>query len=102
MNKIKANHLIFTRLQRIAFKWLFDKGMVFFVEAGKYVYQKKRASKTNIYFVLYGELEYRDAADERFGDRVTIGFSVGEEALFEKPFVQRHESVAATVKSCLL
>ena len=103
MNKIKANHLIFTRLQRSAFKHLFDKGMVFFVEAGKYVYQKKRASKNNVYFVLYGELEYRLAGDDtRFGDRVTIGFSVGEETLFEKPFVARHESVAATVKSCLL
>ena len=88
MNKIKANHLIFTRLQRGAFKYLFDKGMVFYVDAGKYVYQKKRASKTNVYFVLFGELEYRLPTDDsRFGDRVTIGFSVGEEALFEKPFV---------------
>ena len=53
--------------------------------------------------MLYGELEYRLASDDtRFGDRVTIGFSVGEETLFEKPFVARHESVAATVKSCLL
>ena len=38
MNKVKANHLIFTRLQRNAFKYLFEKGMVFTVEAGKYVY----------------------------------------------------------------
>ena len=103
MNKIKANHLIFTRLQRAAFKYLFDKGMVFYVEAGKYVYQKKRASKTNVYFVLFGELEYRLAGDDsRFGDRVTIGFTVGEETLFEKPFVQRHESVAAVTRTCLL
>ena len=38
MNKIKANHLIFTRFQRSAYKYLFDKGLVFFVDAGKYVY----------------------------------------------------------------
>ena len=38
MNKIKANHLIFTRLTRNAFKHLFDKGMIFTVEAGKYLY----------------------------------------------------------------
>jgi hypothetical protein len=31
MNKIKANHLIFTRLQRNSFKHLFDKGLVFTV-----------------------------------------------------------------------
>ena len=40
LNKIKANHLIFTRLSRNAFKFLFEKGMIFTVEAGKYVYKK--------------------------------------------------------------
>ena len=41
--------------------------------------------------------------DERFGERVTIGFTVGEEVLFEKPPLQnRMESVAATTKACLL
>ena len=104
MNKIKANHLIFTRLQRNAFKYLFEKGLVFTVEAGKYIYQKKRPCKKNVYFVLYGELEYRlGHNDERFGERVTIGFTVGEEVLFEKPPLQnRMESVAATTKACLL
>ena len=105
MNKIKANHLIFTRIQRNAFKYLFDKGMVFYVDANKYVYQKKRPCKNNIYVVLYGELEYRNAAqnDERFGERVTIGFSVGEEVLFEKPPLKnRYENVFATTTACLL
>ena len=87
-----------------AFKYLFDKGVVFTVEAGKYIYQKKRPLKRNIYFVLYGELEYRRSQDdERFGERVTIGFTVGEELLFEKPALDsRIESVAATVRSCVL
>ena len=43
------------------------------------------------------------ASDERFGDRVTIGFTVGEEVLFEKPALKnRIESVAAPVTSCVL
>ena len=108
LNKIKANHLVFTRLQRNAFKYLFDKGMIFMVEAGRYVYQQKRPCKTNIYFVLYGELEHRmpegyGSDAERFGERVTLGFSVGEEVLFEKPPLRhRIESMAATVATCLL
>ena len=79
LNKIKANHFIFIHFQRNSFKWLFDKGMVMHIEAGKHVYQRKRIMKRNIYFVMHGELEYRDQNDERFGERVTIGFSVGEE-----------------------
>ena len=98
MNKIKANHLIFTRLQRNSFKHLFDKGLVFTVQAGNYVYQKKRIAKKNIYFVLYGELEYRMENAERFGERVTMGLTVGEEILFEQPPLKnRIESVVATV-----
>lgn len=32
MNKIKANHLVFTKIQRNAFKYLFDKGIIFTIE----------------------------------------------------------------------
>ena len=81
-----------------------EKGLVFTVEAGKYVYRKTKSIKNNIYFVLHGELEYRHPVnEERFGDRVTIGFSVGEEILFEKPALKsRIECVAAVTNSCLI
>lgn len=105
MNKIKANHLVFTRLSRNAFKHLFDKGMIFTVEADKYVYQKKRVNKNNLYFVLSGELEYVLPPPDsgRFGERVGVGFSVGEEVLFENPPLKtRMESVRAVTTSCLL
>lgn len=104
MNKIKANHLAFTRIQRNSFKYIFDKGIIFTVEAGKLAYSHKRPCKNNIYFVLYGELEHqRPGDDERFGERVTIGFTVGEEVLFEKPPLKnRIESCVAIVKTCLL
>ena len=105
LNKIKANHLIFTRLSRNAFKFLFEKGMIFTVEAGKYVYKKQRTSKNNIYFVLSGELEYQLPPPDsgRFGERVSIGFSVGEEMLFENPPPKsRYESLVAVTTSTLL
>lgn len=105
MNKIKANHLIFTRLQRNAFKYLFDRGMIFTVDAGKFAYSHNRPCKNNIYFVLYGELELREPRDEgaRFGEQITLGFTVGDEVLFEKPALKhRIESCVATVKTCLL
>jgi len=104
MNKIKANHLVFTKIQRNAFKYLFDKGIIFTIEQGKYIYQKKRPCKNNIYFVLSGEVEYVRAGDgERFGERVCLGFTIGEEVLFEKPALKnRIESVVATTNVCLL
>ena len=79
--------------------------MIFTVEADKYVYQKKRVSKNNLYFVLSGELEYVLPPPDsgRFGERVSVGFSVGEEILFEDPPLKtRMESVRAVTTSCLL
>lgn len=79
--------------------------MIFTVDAGKFAYSHKRPCKNNIYFVLYGELEHRKPSDdeEKFGERVTLGFTVGEELLFEKPkLAHRIESCVATVKTCLL
>ena len=42
--------------------------------------------------------------DVPFGERVIIGYSVGEEILFENSpsLEQRYESVVAATKSCLL
>ena len=57
LNKIKANHLIFRKLQRNTFKFLLDKGLLFTVEAGKTVYNEQaKKIKNNVYLVVYGEL----------------------------------------------
>ena len=65
---------------------MLDRGILFIVEPGKYLYKNTAGSrmKNNIFFVIHGEFEYVHD-DERFGDRVQVGLTVGEEVLFEKP-----------------
>ena len=56
----------------------------------------------NVYFVLYGEFEYR-LSGTMFGERVALGWTIGEEIYYKttEP-VKRLESVVALTESCLL
>ena len=38
----------------------------------------------NVYFVLYGEFDYIKDADEQFGERCGLGWTIGEEILYHK------------------
>ena len=56
----------------------------------------------NVYFVLYGEFEYRNQG-AMFGERCGLGWTIGEEIYHEGPEpVKRLESVVATTDACLL
>ena len=56
----------------------------------------------NVYFVLYGEFEYISSA-QPFGNRVGLGWTIGEEILFIKSQpVKRLETVLARSEACLL
>ena len=56
----------------------------------------------NVYFVLYGEFEYRYNGT-MFGERVALGWTIGEEVIYKKAEpVKRLESVVALTDSCLL
>ena len=56
----------------------------------------------NVYFVLYGEFDYQSKA-VNFGDRVGLGWTIGEEILFSKADpIMRQETVVATSEACLL
>ena len=62
----------------------------------------------NVYFVLYGEFEYQTGdAEASFGDRVGLGWTIGEEVVFSKPKspeepIKRLETVRALGQACLL
>lgn len=56
----------------------------------------------NVYFVLYGEFDYFSEKD-KFGDRVGLGWTIGEEILFHRADpVKRLETVRARNEACLL
>lgn len=57
----------------------------------------------NVYFVLYGEFEYLTGGSRKFGDRVGLGWTIGEEILFLKSEpIKRLETVKARSNACLL
>ena len=58
----------------------------------------------NVYFVLYGEFDYiSGVAETSFGDRVTIGWTIGEDVLFTtRDPIRRLETVKAVKEACLL
>ena len=59
----------------------------------------------NIYFVLFGEFDYETETwgRKRFGERVGLGWTIGEEILFLKSEpVRRLETVRARSNACLL
>lgn len=56
----------------------------------------------NVYFVLYGAFDYQKG-QANFGDRVELGWTIGEEIMFSKADpVKRLETVVATSEACLL
>ena len=56
----------------------------------------------NVYFVMYGEFDYQQQ-EATFGDRVGLGWTIGEEILFSKSEeVKRLETVRAVSDACLV
>lgn len=56
----------------------------------------------NVYFVMYGEFDYQQS-EATFGDRVGLGWTIGEEILFSKgEEVKRLETVRAVSDACLV
>ena len=56
----------------------------------------------NVYFVLHGEFDYCKQ-QANFGERVSLGWTVGEEIMFSKAEpVKRLETVKAVGNACLL
>ena len=57
----------------------------------------------NIYFVLYGKLQFNSVRKGNFGDIINIGWVVGEEILFiEDKVINRRETCISLNDSCLL
>ena len=56
----------------------------------------------NVYFVFYGEFDYQKQ-EANFGERDSLGWTVGEEIMFSKADpIKRLETVRAVGDACLL
>ena len=85
-----------------AWKYILDRAFLFKLKKGQAAYKQDKNAMPNVYFVLYGEFEYR-FNDEPFGEKCGLGWTVGEEVMYKKSDpVKRMESVYALGDACLL
>ena len=99
---MQVKHPIFKLLTINAFKYIIDRAFLFKLKEGQAAYHEGKLAMKNVYFVLYGELDY-EKKEQEFGDRVGLGWTIGEEILFIKSQpVKRLETVRAKSDVCLL
>ena len=100
--KVQVKHPIFRLISINAFKYIVDRAYLFKLKPEQTAYKEERKAMPNVYFVLYGEFDY-EQNQTPFGERVSLGWTIGEEILFSKADpVKRLETVKARNEACLL
>ena len=95
-SKIKCNHLILTRISKTAFSFFMrQNGSLVTKKKGEFLHLDKPIFTKCFYVVLYGQLTMLDSNNQSFGETLTHGFTIGEEALFESTLTDRYEKVKA-------
>jgi hypothetical protein len=109
---LHAKHPIFAKLDLDTLKSILSESSIIYLNKEQVLY--RNGSQDNfVYFVLFGKLALvlpPEASIDSIGTisnqvtlgRVNIGWTVGEEVLFDKNLQIRQEVCVATVDSCLL
>jgi len=67
------------------------------------VLYKQGANDPQVYIILFGKISLRTKHDTILGDKsMNIGWTLGEEILFDRNFQVRQESAVADTEACLL
>ena len=103
--KIRVKHPIFHLLTINAFKYIFENGTILKARQGQCVYKEHQPAKAHLYFVLYGQFEYRSNKAGKFGEILGLGWTIGEEILYsedDSKEIFRNENCVSINQSCLL
>lgn len=103
--KVQVKHPIFRLISINAFKYIIDCAYLFKLKPGQTAYKEGKVAMKNVYFVLYGDFDYESGeAGAKFGEQVGIGWTIGEEILFnkERKDPKRVETVRALGEACLI
>ena len=94
--KVQLKHPIFRLLTINAFKYIIDRAYLFKLKKGQCAYRQGVKAMKNVYFVLYGEFDYKHEGNQ-FGERCGLGWTIGEEILYNKDEepLRRLETVVA-------
>lgn len=105
MRRIRIKHPIFHLLTINAFKYLFENGVLLKVKNGQCVYKEYQPAKAHIYFVIYGQMEFKNSKVGKFGEILGLGWTIGEEILYsddDAKTILRLENCQSMGNSCLL
>ena len=107
LRRIRLKHPIFHLLTISAFKYMVDNGFLFKCKKGNNIYKEDQPARANIYFVLYGQIEFRSTKISpagRFGETISLGWTLGEEILYapESEQIFRKEACMSINDSCML
>ena len=84
-----------------------DNGHFFKCKKGNNVYKEDQPARANIYFVMFGQIEFRSSKTDpkgRFGETMSLGWTLGEENLYAEDSEQiyRKEDSVSINDSCML
>jgi len=99
--RFQLKHPIFRLLTINAFKYIIDRAYLFKLTPGQSAYRQGLRAMKNVYFVLYGDFDYRFEGSS-FGERCGLGWTIGEEILYMEGALKRLETVVAQGHACLL
>lgn len=105
MRRIRIKHPIFHLLTINAFKYLFENAVLFKLKPGQNVYKEYQPAKAHFYFVLYGQLQFKNTKCGQFGEQIGLGWTIGEEILYgedDQKEILRLENCTSMNQSCLL
>jgi hypothetical protein len=99
--RFQLKHPIFRLLTINAFKYIIDRAYLFKLSPGQAAYRQGLKAMPNVYFVLYGDFDYRFEGSS-FGERCGLGWTIGEEIIYTEGPLKRLETVVAQGAACLL
>jgi hypothetical protein len=81
--RFQLKHPIFRLLTINAFKYIIDRAYLFKLSNGQAAYRQGVKAMQNVYFVLYGDFDYKYEGNV-IGERCGLGWTIGEEILYSK------------------
>lgn len=95
-------HPLLRKVKIDTLKGILEDSQVVYLEPLQHLY-KVGAHDTKVYFVLFGRILLKTADNCLLGRRaINLGWTLGEEILFDSAQQTRQESVLAYTQSCLL
>ena len=102
LNKLRLRHPLFSRITPQAFKILMENSFLNKVQAGSAVYREGQHQKNTVKVIMFGQFQCQSIRRGKFGARMCVGHTLGEECLFQDESSLRKETVIALQNSCLL